>query len=218
MGTSPATWGAIVSSTTGPDAAGGSRSTGPGSRGGAITRERIVDAGAMLFYSQGIRAISADKIIANVGITKVTFYRHFHSKDELVVAYLERRAAWERDRILGEAEAANGDVDETIRLIAEGIGAEACSPGFRGCPFINAAAEYADASHPVRQAVATHRAWLTEMLKKLLASIGVDDTAVVNELMMLRDGAMVSGYLNNADAVASTLLAASRAAIAAPRG
>jgi len=204
-------------STTDPNAAGGSRSTGPGSRGGAITRERIVDAGAMLFYAHGIRAISADKIIANVGITKVTFYRHFHSKDDLVVAYLERRAAWERGKILGAAETANGDVDETIRIIADGIGAEACTPGFRGCPFINAAAEYADAEHPVRQAVAAHRAWFVEMLTKLMASIGINDPAVVAELMMLRDGAMVSGYLNDAEAVASTLLAASRAAIATPR-
>jgi len=204
-------------STTDPKAAGGSRSTGPGSRGGAITRERIVDAGAMLFYAHGIRAISADKIIANVGITKVTFYRHFHSKDDLVVAYLERRAAWERGKILGAAETANGDVDETIRIIADGIGAEACTPGFRGCPFINAAAEYADAEHPVRQAVAAHRAWFVEMLTKLMASIGINDPAVVAELMMLRDGAMVSGYLNDAEAVASTLLAASRAAIATPR-
>jgi len=204
-------------STTDPNAAGGSRSTGPGSRGGAITRERIVDAGAMLFYAHGIRAISADKIIANVGITKVTFYRHFHSKDDLVVAYLERRAAWERGKILGAAETANGDVDETIRIIADGIGAEACTPGFRGCPFINAAAEYADAEHPVRQAVAAHRAWFVEMLTKLMASIGINDPAVVAELMMLRDGAMVSGYLNDAEAVASTLLTASRAAIATPR-
>ena len=204
-------------STTDPNAAGGSRSTGPGSRGGAITRERIVDAGAMLFYAHGIRAISADKIIANVGITKVTFYRHFHSKDDLVVAYLERRAAWERGKILGAAETANGDADETIRIIADGIGAEACTPGFRGCPFINAAAEYADAEHPVRQAVAAHRAWFVEMLTKLMASIGINDPAVVAELMMLRDGAMVSGYLNDAEAVASTLLAASRAAIATPR-
>ena len=204
-------------STTDPNAAGGSRPTGPGSRGGAITRERIVDAGAMLFYAHGIRAISADKIIANVGITKVTFYRHFHSKDDLVVAYLERRAAWERGKILGAAETANGDVDETIRIIADGIGAEACTPGFRGCPFINAAAEYADAEHPVRQAVAAHRAWFVEMLTKLMASIGINDPAVVAELMMLRDGAMVSGYLNDAEAVASTLLAASRAAIATPR-
>jgi AcrR family transcriptional regulator len=184
---------------------------------GAVTRERIIDAGAELFYAQGIRAVSADKIIERAGITKVTFYRHFPTKDDLVVAYLERRAAWERGAVLGASEAAHGDVDETIRIVSEGIGAEACTPGFRGCPFINAAAEYADASHPVRQVVAAHRAWFLAMLEKLTRSIGIDDPTVAAELMMLRDGAMVTGYLSDADRVSAALLSASRAVISSAR-
>jgi len=188
-----------------------------GTARGAITRERIVDAAAELFYAQGLRAVSADKIIERAGITKVTFYRHFPTKDDLIVAYLERRAAWERGAILGASEAAHGNVDETIRLVSEGIGREACTPGFRGCPFINAAAEYADADHPVRRVVNEHRAWFRSMLEKLTASIGIDDPAVAEELMMLRDGAMVSGYLSNADKVSAALLSASRAVIASPR-
>ena len=184
---------------------------------GAITRERIVDAAAELFYSHGLRAVSADKIIERAGITKVTFYRHFPTKDDLIVAYLERRAAWERDAILGASDAAHGNVDETIRLVSEGIGQEACTPGFRGCPFINAAAEYADADHPVRTVVDDHRAWFRSMLEKLTASIGIDDPTVAEELMMLRDGAMVSGYLGNSEKVSAALLSASRAVIASPR-
>ena len=184
---------------------------------GAHTRERIVDAAADLFYAQGLRAVSADKIIERAGITKVTFYRHFPTKDDLIVAYLERRAAWERGAILGASEAAHGNVDETIRLVSEGIGQEACTPGFRGCPFINAAAEYADADHPVRKVVDDHRAWFRSMLEKLTASIGIQDPTVAEELMMLRDGAMVSGYLGNADKVSAALLSASRAVISSIR-
>jgi len=188
-----------------------------GTARGALTRERIVEAAADLFYAHGLRAVSADKIIERAGITKVTFYRHFPSKDDLIVAYLERRAAWERGAVLGASEAAHGNVDETIRLVSEGIGREACTPGFRGCPFINAAAEYADADHPVRKVVDEHRAWFRSMLQKLTASIGIDDPTVAEELMMLRDGAMVSGYLGNAEKVSAALLSASRAVIAAPR-
>lgn len=184
---------------------------------GAITREKIVDAAAELFYANGLRAVSADKIIERAKITKVTFYRHFPSKDDLIVAYLERRAGWERGAILGASEAAHGDADETIRLISEGIGREACSPGFRGCPFINAAAEYADADHPVRKVVDSHRAWFRSMLQKLTASLGIQDPTVVEELMMLRDGAMVSGYLGDPDQVSASLLSASRAVIGLPR-
>lgn len=188
-----------------------------GTARGAITRERIVEAAAELFYAQGLRAVSADKIIERAGITKVTFYRHFPTKDDLIVAYLERRAAWEREVILGASAAAHGNVDETIRLVSEGIGREACTPGFRGCPFINAAAEFADADHPVRKVVDEHRSWFRSMLEKLTASIGIDDPKVAEELMMLRDGAMVSGYLGNADKVSAALLSASRAVIGSPR-
>jgi len=184
---------------------------------GAMTRERIVDAAAELFYAQGLRAVSADKIIEKAGITKVTFYRHFPTKDDLIVAYLERRAAWERGAVLGASEAAHGNADETLRIVSEGIGNEACTAGFRGCPFINAAAEYADATHPVRQVVDSHRAWFLAMLTKLTESVGITDPAVADELMMLRDGAMVTGYLGNAEKVSAALLSASRAVMALPR-
>src|ERR1700748_1620053 len=94
-------------------------------------RERIIEAATELFYAQGLRAVSAEKIIAQVGITKVTFYRHFPTKDDLIVAYLERRAKWERDAI-AQARAAADDVPGVFRILAEAIGAESCSPGFRG--------------------------------------------------------------------------------------
>ncbi len=180
---------------------------------GASTRDRIVDAASDLFYAHGLRAVSADRIIQQAGITKVTFYRHFPSKDDVIVAYLQRRAAWEREVILGASAAVHGDVDETIRLVSEGIGREACTPGFRGCPFINAAAEYADADHPVRQVVSEHRTWFLAMLAKLVGAVGITDPAVADELMMLRDGAMVTGYLGTPDRVTAALLSASRAVI-----
>jgi AcrR family transcriptional regulator len=158
--------------------------------------------------------VSAEKIIAQVGITKVTFYRHFPTKDDLIVAYLERRAAWEREAIAGARQAAS-DVPEVFRIVAEAIGAESCRPGFRGCPFINAAAEYADPDHPVRRAVDAHRRWFRQAIVDLLDEIGVPDSArAADELVMLRDGAMVSGYLSDPAIVAGALYNAGRAVIA----
>jgi AcrR family transcriptional regulator len=177
-------------------------------------RERIVEAATALFYAQGLRAVSAEKIIAQVGITKVTFYRHFPTKDDLIVAYLERRAKWERDAIAHARQSAD-DVPDVFRIIAEAIGADSCSPGFRGCPFINAAAEYADPEHPVRHVVDTHRRWFRQTTQDLLDEIGVPDSAqVADQLVMLRDGAMVSGYLSDPSAVADALYNAGRAIIA----
>jgi AcrR family transcriptional regulator len=128
----------------------------------------------------------------------VTFYRHFPTKDDLVVAYLERRAQWERDAVGAARSAAAGAVPEVFRMIAEGIGAESCSPGFRGCPFINAAAEYADPDHPVRQVVHTHRQWFKQAVEEMLRDLGVEDASgTADQVLMLRDGAMVSGYLGD---------------------
>jgi AcrR family transcriptional regulator len=177
-------------------------------------RERIVEAATELFYAQGLRAVSAEKIIAQVGITKVTFYRHFPTKDDLIVAYLERRATWERDAIAQAREAA-GDAPGVFRILAEAIGAESCRPGFRGCPFINAAAEYADPEHPVRRVVDAHRRWFRQTLQDLLDEINVPDSArAADQLVMLRDGAMVSGYLSDPSIVADALDKAFRAVIA----
>ncbi|MHB1011245.1 MAG: TetR/AcrR family transcriptional regulator, partial [Propionibacteriaceae bacterium] len=176
-------------------------------------RERIIDAATELFYAHGIRAVSAEKVIAQVGITKVTFYRHFPTKDELVVAYLERRAQWERDAIAGARKAAT-EVPDVFRIVAEAIGAESCTPGFRGCPFINAAAEYADPHHPVRLVVDEHRRWFRQAIQDLLDEIAIPDSALVaDELVMLRDGAMVSGYLSDPRTVAEALYNAGRAVI-----
>lgn len=167
-------------------------------------RERILEATNGVFYAHGIRATSADRIIEQVGITKVTFYRHFPSKSDLVVAYLEVQAAREQAWFTGVRVA--GDPRASLRAIAEGIGAASCSPGFRGCAFINAAAEFSDPDDPVRGVVARHRRWMLDEFNSIAAEAGVEDAeAAGRRLMMLRDGAMVNGYLGDAASVADAL-------------
>ena len=178
------------------------------------TRERIIEAATELFYAQGLRAVSADKIIARAGITKVTFYRHFRTKDDLVVAYLEGQAEREHTDVAAILALADGDADEAIRLFAESVGAVSCMPGFRGCPFINAAAEYAADDHPVRRTVAAHRRWFKAVLEEMITPLGlIEPTSTADQLVLLRDGAMVSGYLGDPETVARSLHRAARAVI-----
>lgn len=185
----------------------------PGQRGGPATRDRILATASELFYEHGIQATSADRIVEQVGITKVTFYRHFRTKVDLVVAYLEHSAAGERELFTRAHEQ-----DDPLRFLAEAIGSYSCSPGFRGCPFINAAAEYADSTHPVRAVVEAHRAWMRADLEDLARGLDVVDPAgVAAQLMMLRDGAMVNGYLADPTAVAGPLGAGFRSVIEAGR-
>ena len=181
------------------------------------TRDRILDAATELFYSQGIRAVSADKIIERAGITKVTFYRHFRTKDTLVVAYLDRQATWERKALDG-VRAATGDDAEALRRFARAVGTETCRPGFRGCSFINAAAEYADPDSPVRKIVAEHRAWYRQTFAAMAGQLGVTDAEqAADELMMLRDGAMLTGYLDDPSRVGIALERAIFAVVDAAR-
>lgn len=177
-------------------------------------RDRLVEAATELFYAQGLRAVSVDKVIDRAGTTKVTFYRHFKSKDDLVVDYLERMAAQEREGIGAAVARGDGDVDAALRSVSETLGTMACSPGFRGCPFINAAAEYPDPDSPVRRTVDAQRSWCRTTFERLVAPLGLPDPAgTADDLMLIRDGAMVAGYLDQPAAVAAAFLRSSRAVI-----
>ncbi|MBB5916076.1 AcrR family transcriptional regulator [Nocardia transvalensis] len=178
----------------------------------ASMRERLIDAATELFYADGLRAVSVDKVIERAATTKVTFYRHFKSKDDLIVAHLERRARLEREGLTAAIRHADGDVDRAFQLIAAAVGAMACEPGFRGCPFINAAAEYPDPDSSVRKAVAEHRAWCRTLFAELVDPLDLPDPgAVADDLMLIRDGAMVGGYLDDRDTLADSFLRGCRA-------
>ncbi|MGH3310556.1 MAG: TetR/AcrR family transcriptional regulator [Streptomyces sp.] len=164
-------------------------------------RERLLEAAARVFYGEGIRSTPVDRVIAEAGVTRATLYRHFAGKEELVLAYVEARD----QAVRANADAAAEAVDEprdVLRALGDGVAAEICRPGFRGCPFINAAAEYPDPEHPVRRAVQAHRAWFHEVLTDMLARTGhPEPESAAHTLAMLRDGAMVAGYLETPDAV-----------------
>lgn len=177
-------------------------------------RERILTSASRLFEDNSIRSVSADKVIADAGTTKVTFYRHFQSKEHLVVAYLDQQlarvqAAVERERTAG------GDACAVLLQLAAANGDAACRPGFRGCLFINASAEY-PAVGIVRSAVGRYRAWLHGVVADLLSELGVDQPdTVADQLIMLRDGAMVHGFMADPASVTDSLVTAGRAIVAA---
>ncbi|RRS01549.1 TetR/AcrR family transcriptional regulator [Glycomyces terrestris] len=181
-------------------------------------RDRLTEAATRLFYADGLRAVSVDKVIEAAGTTKVTFYRHFKSKDELVVAYLEGRALLEREGLGAAIEQGGGDPEAVLRLMAEQIGLLACAPGFRGCPFINAAAEYPDPDTPVRRTVDAHRRWTKSAFASLAAPLGPDRAAeVADDLMLLRDGVMVAGYLDEPARISASFLRSGRAVLEGAR-
>ncbi|WP_369174905.1 TetR/AcrR family transcriptional regulator [Streptomyces sp. R28] len=176
---------------------------------GLSPRERLVEAASRLFYYEGVRAVGVERLIAEAGVTKVTFYRHFAAKDDLVVAYLLTKDAYYKE--VAEPLAAAHPPAEAIDLIFEAIAEHARERGFRGSPFLNAAAEYPDADHPVRILVTAHREWIRSLFQGLLTRLGhTDPESAAGALLMLYDGAMAAGYLDDSTAAHKTLVDAVR--------
>jgi len=169
-------------------------------------RTRLLTTASRLFYTEGLRAVGIDRVIAEAQVTRATLYRHFPSKDDLLVAYLSQIDERIRERVAA-ARASSDDPDVVIRRIAEDIADEIRGKGFRGCAFLNAAAEYPDTVHPVHRAVLAHREWLLETMIELFTQTGkIDAEPAARHFVMLRDGAMVSGSLTDPMPICATFL------------
>ncbi|MEV6526308.1 TetR/AcrR family transcriptional regulator [Longispora sp. NPDC051575] len=179
----------------------------------AQPRDRLVATAARLFYAEGIHAVGVDRLTSEASVTKATFYRHFPTKDDLVLAYVRGEDLAIRSAVDGTDALAP---DAALDAIFADLGAMTCGPQFRGCPFINAAAEYPDPEHPVRAAIDAHRSWFRDALATRLESAGHPaPQATAGALMLLRDGALVGGYLDDAERIRATLREAVTA-LAAP--
>lgn len=169
-------------------------------------RARLLGTATRLFYMEGLHSVGVDRIVAEAKVTRATLYRHFTGKDELVVAYLREADQAIRDRV-GEAVGSGRPAVEVLRLIAGGIAQDIGSPGFRGCAFLNAVAEYPDPEHPVHQAVLAHREWFLLTVTDLLSQVGQPPAEFEGRhFVMLRDGAMAAGCLSDPAAVGETFL------------
>ncbi|MEI7056222.1 TetR/AcrR family transcriptional regulator [Nocardioides sp. CCNWLW239] len=169
-------------------------------------RDRLLSTASRLFYTEGLHAVGVDRVIAEAQVTRATLYRHFRSKDELVVAYLTQADETIRAR-LEAARAEVDDPDELIRTVGRSIADDIGSDGFRGCAFLNAAAEYPDPGHMVHQAVLEHRQWFLTAVTELFSRTGKPDSELAGRhFVMLRDGAMAAGCLTDPEPVCETFL------------
>lgn len=169
-------------------------------------RERLLSTASRLFYSDGLRAVGIDRIIATAEVTRATLYRHFPSKDDLLVAYLTQGDDAMRSRVR-EIRTRVATADEAIQAIGQSIADDIAAPGFRGCAFLNAAAEYPDPDHPVHRAVVRHREWFLALFVELFSETGKPDAEpAARHFVMLRDGAMTAGCLSDPVPICETFL------------
>jgi AcrR family transcriptional regulator len=167
-------------------------------------RERILLTAHDLFYRDGLRATGIDRIIAESGVAKLTFYRCFPSKDELIRTFLdyrhERWMAWFVDALGRHGAVAGGGLAPLLPTLAEWF----ADPLFRGCAFINAMAEVGASQPGVAQIVQSHKKDMQQVIAGLLPA-GPHQQAIADAAALAVDGAIVRAQIEGGEAALSGL-------------
>jgi AcrR family transcriptional regulator len=141
-------------------------------------RQRIVDTAYDLFSHRGIRAVGVDELIDKADVAKATFYRHFPSKEDLVLAFLEQREQiWVHGWVLAEVTERGGTPEEQLLAIFDLFGEWFADEDFEGCSFVNVLLETGDRQHPVGQACTAAFERLRSVIATLAEEAGLRDPA-----------------------------------------
>lgn len=168
-------------------------------------KKQILETATTLFYAEGIRLVGVDRLISASHVTKATFYKHYRSKDNLVVAYVSGRHNHDKEEVETLIRESTGP-REALNAVLGLIISRLQSPDFRGCLFLNAAAEHPDPTHPVRLLVAEHRDWYSKTIETLLTQMGHPLPGEgSDDFILARDGAMCGGYAGDPIAAVGSL-------------
>jgi AcrR family transcriptional regulator len=141
-------------------------------------RDRLVATAVELFYRNGFAAVGVDRVIAAAGVTKTTFYKHFESKDDLMVAAVKRRDEWESaawDRLIRKI--AGDDPVKRLLALLDVMDLWFNDPDYGGCMFVNTAIEFPNPNDPVHQAAAEYKKKVRNHWRDLARSAGADPAA-----------------------------------------
>ncbi|WP_323771569.1 TetR/AcrR family transcriptional regulator [Antarctobacter sp.] len=186
-------------------------------------RDDLVETALKLFYLHGFNATGIDRILAESGVAKMTLYKHFRSKDELILAALQLRDERFRNWLMTEMEKASADPKE--RLLAMFDALETWFQGkafkdlrFSGCAFINAASEFGDHDHPAHRIASEHKRRIVDYLEKTCREAGLSQPERVAEhLALLKEGAIATAHVRNMPEAALLAQDMARAVVDAAR-
>lgn len=186
---------------------------GPGPQPDQDARTRVLECAYRLFYRHGLRATGIDRIIAESGVAKASFYRHFPTKQALVEAYLDLRHArwmgWMESRL-----SAAPDARAWLAALPDALDDWFRAPGFRGCAFING---HAEAGTEAPAMTVTHKRELAARIARACAEAGLaPPDEVAADLLLAIEGAIVRAQMEGADAARGPLLRAFARVLAGP--
>jgi AcrR family transcriptional regulator len=167
-------------------------------------RERILETAYELFSRHGTRAVGVDRIIAECGIAKMTLYRNFPSKDELILAFLERRdELWTRAWLQAETQRRGASPAQRLLAIFDTFEGWFAREDFEGCSFINVMLELDDGDNPVRRASVRHLADIRAFVAALAEEAGIQDPdGFARQWHILMKGSIVSAAEGDIEAAA----------------
>ncbi len=156
-------------------------------------KQRLLTTAEELFYTEGIRAVGVDRLLQESGVGRASFYRHFASKDDLVVAVLEDRDRRWLDWLRESVEARTDDPAARPLAVFDALADRFARKDFRGCAFINTMVEVADRESAAHQVADRHKRRVIAYLTELLTEAGRSDAPeLATELALLVDGAIVT--------------------------
>ena len=154
-------------------------------------KQHLIDTALELFNQHGYHATGIDLILAQSKVSKATLYKHFRSKEELILAALQQRHEQVFTAIQNKIEQANEAEDSGILAIFDNLDEWINSETFWGCNFINVSGEYADACHPIYIFAAQHKQSIVELIKTQLKDKNEDKA---EQIALLVEGAIVMAH------------------------
>ncbi|WP_431966347.1 TetR/AcrR family transcriptional regulator [Nocardia sp. bgisy134] len=156
-------------------------------------RQRLLTTAEELFYAEGVRAVGVDRLLQESGVGRASFYRHFASKDDLVVAVLEDRDRRWLDWLRESVEARAATPEDAPLAVFDALAERFARKDFRGCAFINTMIEVADRDSAAHRVADRHKRRVIEYLGELLTAAGrADAEELAGEFALLVDGAIVT--------------------------
>lgn len=175
-------------------------------------RDHLMATAWRLFYRDGYRAVGIDTILAEAGVAKMTLYNHFASKEELIIAVLEKRDCELRAAIIARVDATASSPSEKLLAVFDWLEGWFGTEDFKGCAFIRALSEYPDPTHPIHQTAWRHKTAVKTALADLCTAAGAKDpAALADTLNMLIDGAIVTAHATQSTAPARSARATAAA-------
>jgi AcrR family transcriptional regulator len=161
------------------------------------TRQRLIDAASRRFYRDGFRSVGIDQILADVGISKTAFYKHFESKEDLMLAALEDHNRWMKETFQAMVRERGGPTAlGQLHAVLDVVEHIVDSDEFQGCIFVNVAMEFPLSHEPAHVAAAESKQAIEDIVHTLAVEAGAaDPRGLARELCLIMEGAYVTRHV-----------------------